>query len=233
MFAGGFLAMLSLWVGAIPVGIAYGMTARAAGLSFIETQLMSLTVFSATAQMSATTLIGAGTPGVVLIGTALALHAQLLLLGLAVGRQTRPAWAGRLLGAYFLTDGAYGIALAGGQLTLARLLGAGVSMFIAWNLGTAVGAATLHTLPALGRFGVDFVAPLTFLAVLVPLVRTWPAVLTALVAGTAMLLLTRLVPHGVAVLGASLVGSAAGAWWAHRTQISRAGTTAETVGETP
>jgi predicted branched-subunit amino acid permease len=223
--------MLSLWVGAIPVGIAYGVAARGAGLSFVDTQLMSLTVFSATAQISTAALIGAGTPGFVLIGAALALNAQLLLIGLAAGRQTRPAWPGRLLGAYFLTDGAYGIALAGGHLTLARLLGAGVSMFIAWNLGTALGAAAVHTLPVLSRCGVDFVAPLTFLAVLVPLVQTWPAALTALVAGTAMLLLTQFVPHGVAVLGASLVGSAAGSWCTYRTPISRAGTTPETIGE--
>jgi predicted branched-subunit amino acid permease len=63
---------------------------------------------------------------------------------------------------------------------------------------------------------VDFVAPLTFLAVLVPLVRTRAAVLTALVAGVTALLVARLAPGGVAVLGAGLAGSAAGAWWAQR-----------------
>jgi hypothetical protein len=59
-FAQGFPAMLPLWTGAIPVGIAYGAAAREAGLSLAETQLMSLTVFSAAAQMSAVALIGAG-----------------------------------------------------------------------------------------------------------------------------------------------------------------------------
>ena len=89
-FAQGFLAMLPLWTGAIPVGIAYGAAARDVGLSLVETHLMSLTVFSAAAQMSAVALIGAGMPAVILIGTALALNIQLLLIGLSVGRQTHP-----------------------------------------------------------------------------------------------------------------------------------------------
>jgi branched chain amino acid efflux pump len=72
---------------------------------------------------------------------------------------------------------------------------------------------------------VDFVAPLAFLAVVVPLIRTRAAALAALVAGGATLLLVGHAPSGVAVLGAGLVGSAAGAWWAHR------GGAAPTAGE--
>jgi predicted branched-subunit amino acid permease len=189
------------------------VAARGAGLGLGETLLMSLTVFSAAAQMSAISLLSQGTPGVVLVGAALALNAQLLLIGLAIGRQTRPSLLGRLMAAYFLTDGAYGVALTGGRLTLPRLVGAGVSMFVAWNLGTALGATAVHALPDLQRLGVDFVVPLTFLAVLVPLVRTRAAVLSALVAGVATLLLGWLAPGGMVVLGAGLAGSAVGAWW--------------------
>ena len=68
-------------------------------------------------------------------------------------------------------------------------------------------------MPDSRRLGIDLVAPLTFLAVLVPLIRTRPAVLVALVAGIAALLLARLVPSGIAVLGAGVAGIAAGAWY--------------------
>jgi predicted branched-subunit amino acid permease len=215
LFARGFVGLLPLWAGAIPIGIAYGVAARGTGLSFGETQLMSLVVFSAAAQVSALSLLGAGAPGPVLVGTALALNAQVLLIGLAVGRQVRLSRAGRLLTAWFLTDGAYGVALGAGPLRLPILLGAGVSMYVGWNLGTAIGAAAVHALPDPRRLGADFVVPLTFLAVLIPLVRTRAAALAALVAGAATLLLAWLAPS-VAVLGAGLAGSAAGAWWAHR-----------------
>src|SRR5262249_52786187 len=154
------------------------------------------------------------TPVVIVVLTALALNAQLVLIGLAAGREARLTSIARLATAYLLTDGAYGVALAVGRLRLPVLLGAGFSMFVGWNLGTALGALAGQALPDPGRLGVDFVAPLTFLAVLVPLVRSRAALLASLAAGGAALLLTKLAPGGLAVLGAGLVGSAAGAWWA-------------------
>ncbi len=222
-FLHGFVALLPLWIGAIPVGIAYAVAARAAGLGPVQTQLMSLTVFSAAAQVSAVSLLAGGTGWPLLVGTAIALNAQALLLGLATARQTRPALPARLPAAWFLTDGAYAVTAAGRRFTLAGLLGAGVSMYLAWNGGTALGLAAGHAIPSSRRLGIDFVAPLTFLAVLVPLVRTRAAVCAAVVAGVAALLLVRLTPGGVAVLGAGLAGSVAGACWLRRDARDRVG----------
>jgi len=207
-FMQGFVGLLPLWAGAIPAGLAYGVAAGGAGLSPAEAQLMSVVVFSAAAQVSAAALIQAGTSPLVLVVTVLALNAQLILLSLTVGRRLRLSWPERLLTALLLTDGAYGVAAGQGPLRLPTLLGAGASMFAAWNLGTALGTALGGAVPDPGRFGIDLVAPLTFLAVLVPLVRTRPA---ALVAGIAAFGLVRVLPGGVAVLGAGVVGIAAGA----------------------
>jgi len=216
LFTRGFIGLMPLWAGAIPVGIAYGLAARDAGLSIVETQLMSLLVFSAAAQVSAVSLLDTGAPTIVLLATALLLNVQLLLLGLAAGREAPPRWPGRLLGAGFLTEGAYGVAVGSGRLTLPGLIGAGASMYVAWNLGTALGVSVGDAIPNPRGIGIDLVAPLTFLAVLVPLVRARPAAVTALVAGATVLLLARIVPTGVAVLGAGLAGSIAGAWAAGR-----------------
>jgi predicted branched-subunit amino acid permease len=211
-FVRGFVAMAPLWVGAIPVGVAYGLAARQVGLSAVETIVMSLTVFSAAAQLSAVSLIGDGAPLVVLVATAMALNLQLLLIGLAVGRQTRQPWRLRAVPAYLLTDGAYGVVVARGRLTLSGLAGAGVSMFVAWNAGTGIGAVAGDVVPDLRRLGVDFVAPLMFLVVLVPLLRGRAALVTALVAGVVALALVQLVPAGAVVLGAGLAGCVAGTW---------------------
>src|SRR4051794_27463767 len=93
-FGRGYLALLPLWSGAIPAGIAYGVAARSAGLGVLETQLMSLVVFSA-GQIGAVALLAGGAPPLLLIGTVLALNAQLLLLGLTIGRQLRLSWPQR------------------------------------------------------------------------------------------------------------------------------------------
>jgi predicted branched-subunit amino acid permease len=57
------------------------------------------------------------------------------------------------------------------------------------------------------------IVPLTFLAVLVPLLRTRAARITGLTSGLTALLLTRILPLGLSVLGAGLAGCAAGTWW--------------------
>jgi predicted branched-subunit amino acid permease len=220
LFGRGFVGLMPLWTGAIPVGIAYAVAARAVGLSFFETQLMSLTVFSAAAQLSAVSLIASGTPVVILILTALTLNLQLFLYGVTAARENHPSVRRRLLPAYFLTDGAFAVAVAGGRIRLPVLLGAGVSMFSAWNAGTLIGASAGAILPDLTPLGVDFVAPLTFLAVLVPLVRSRPALLTVMVAAITALVLNEFIPDLV-VLGAGVTGGVAGAWSLRRSNPSR------------
>jgi predicted branched-subunit amino acid permease len=212
LFVGGALDLLPLWAGAIPSGMAYGMAARDAGLGAGETQLMSLVVFSAAGQVAAVSLLDTGAPAALLVATVMAINAQLLLLGVAVGRQLTLSAVERLGVAWFLTDGAYGVVAARGRLSLPALLGAGLSMFVAWNLGTVLGVAVGDAVAGARRLGIHFVVPLTFLAVLVPLLRTRAAVTVALVSAVLALLLSRLLPIGVAVLGAGVAGSAVGAW---------------------
>jgi predicted branched-subunit amino acid permease len=211
LFWRGFVGLMPLWTGAIPVGIAYAVAARGVGLGFFATQLMSLTVFSAAAQLSAISLIASGTPVAVLVATALTLNLQLFLYGLTAVRENRSTARRRFLTAYFLTDGAFAVAVAGGRIRLPVLLGAGVSMFTAWNFGTLIGASAGAVLPDLTPYGVDFVAPLTFLAVLVPLVRSRPALLTVLVAAITALVLNQVIPD-LSIIGAAITGSGAGAW---------------------
>ena len=212
-FRHGFVWMMPLWVAAIPSGIAFGVAARGAGLSAIEAQTMSLLVFSAAGQVGALALFNAGLPKLLLIGTAMALNAQLLLLGLTTGRQLRPRWPARLGTAFFLTDAAFAVAAGAGRLRLPVIVGAGVSMYLAWNGGTALGLTVGTGLLAIRGLGIDFVLPLIFLALLIPLLRSRPALGVAIIAGGGTLLLTRVIPSGLAVLIAGLVASLCGAWW--------------------
>ncbi|MGA8487041.1 MAG: hypothetical protein WB684_08230, partial [Gaiella sp.] len=62
---------------------------------------------------------------------------------------------------------AAGVSLGVGPLRLAVLLGAGASMYSGWNLGTALGAGLGATPSSPRAYGIDLVAPLAFLAVLV------------------------------------------------------------------
>ena len=106
LYRRGFLAMLPLWAGAIPVGVAYAVAARAAGIGAGQTLLMSLVVFSAAAQVTAVSLLQKGASLPLLTATALALNAQLPLIGVAIGRQLRLTRLERFAVAWVLTDGA-------------------------------------------------------------------------------------------------------------------------------
>jgi predicted branched-subunit amino acid permease len=206
----GFLAMLPLWTGAIPVGVAYAVAAHSAGLGWLETQLASLTVFSAAAQLGAVSL-GQNAAPVEFVVVALALNVQLLLLGLTAGRTQRHSLKRQMLLALFLTDGAFAIAAREGVLRWQVLFGAGMSMYLGWNVGTAIGLLGGATLPLSDSDLVRLVAPLTFIAVLVPLLRGVPALATSVAAGTTFVALREL-PTGIAILVAALVGCIVGDW---------------------
>ena len=48
-FRRGFWALAPLWLGVVPFGLAFAVTARAAGLSLLETQALSVFVFAGAA----------------------------------------------------------------------------------------------------------------------------------------------------------------------------------------
>jgi predicted branched-subunit amino acid permease len=189
------------------------VAARGAGLSAIEAQLMSLLIFSAAGQVGALALLTETLPRPLLIGAVILLNAQLLLLGLAAGRRLRPRWPARLGAAFFLTDAAFAVAATGARLRLAALVGAGVSMYLAWNGGTALGLLLGQRLLAVHDLGIDFVLPLIFLALAIPAVRSRAACGVALIAGLGTLLLGHFVPSGLALLLAGVIACLCGAWW--------------------
>ena len=67
MFGRGFGALVPLWLGVVPFGLAYAITARGAGLSLVETQALSAFVFAGSAQLSAVGLFAGGAAGLEIV----------------------------------------------------------------------------------------------------------------------------------------------------------------------
>ncbi|HYO53578.1 AzlC family ABC transporter permease [Archangium sp.] len=221
----GFRAVVPLWLGLVPFAFAYAVTARNGGLDFVETQLMSVLVFAGGAQFSAAGLFAAGATGVEIILTTFLLNVRHVLYGLSLTRHVPMSGAQRLVAAHFLTDEAYGVTLASGASSFAFLLGAELSVFVPWNLATCAGALAGQVIPDPARLGVDFVFPLAFLALLIPLLKGWTEVFVAAFSGLLALAVSRVAPGGVAVLVAGVAGSLLGALLtsheAARTELSR------------
>lgn len=111
-FARGFHAMTPLWLGVIPFGLAYAVIARDAGLSLVETQALSLLVFAGSAQVSAAGLFGRGAGGLEIVLTTFLLNVRHVLYGVSLSRTVPLTRAQRPVAAAFLTDEAYGVAVA-------------------------------------------------------------------------------------------------------------------------
>ena len=208
--------MLPLWVGVAPFGLAYAVSARAAGLSLIDTQLMSLTVFAGASQFTAAGMFAAAASPLALILTTFVINVRHLLYSLTLGQRERLTWPQRLLSAQLLTDEAFGVVMAAspsGATGFGFLLGAELSLYLVWNLATLVGSLVGGVVPDPDAIGLDVIFPLAFLALLVPLLRRPVDAGVALFSGAAGLLAVRLMPGGLAVLVVGVLGALLGAWF--------------------
>ncbi len=212
-FTEGLRAMMPLWAGVIPFGAAYAVTARAAGLSLLDTQLMSVLVFAGGAQFSATGLIAAGAGPWTLVATTFLINVRHVLYGLALSHTTPLGGWRRVFAAHLLTDEAFGVHVAHGRGRPSFLLGAGLSLFLVWNAATFVGALFAHRVPDPAAIGLDLVFPLAFLALLLPLLVNRVALVVAASSGLLAWALASVAGFGVAVFVAGVAGAALGAAW--------------------
>lgn len=215
-FRRGVLTVAPIWAGVVPVGIAIAVSALAAGFTPIETIALSGLVFAGAAQIVAVSLFSGGASLIAIVLTVLFVNLRHVLYGMSLHRQlperTRPS---RPVLAFFLVDESYGIATRDhldGRGGAAFYMGAGFSFYIVFLLSTVAGVAVGSAVPDTERIGLDFVFPLMFVALIVPLLRSKRHVLVAGSAGVIALCLGQVAGGGVTVLLTTLVAAAFGAW---------------------
>lgn len=205
--------MIPLWAGMIPFGMTYAVIARSAGLSIFETQLMSMVVFAGSSQFSAAGLFMIGAAPLTIILTTFMINVRHLLYSLSLGQKINLTWPQKFLCAHLLTDEAYGMTIASGQMTFAFLLGAELSVFVSWNVSTLFGSLISQSIPDPLALGVDFIFPLSFLAMLMPLLKNRLDILIAVVAGLGAFLFSNVLElnSGLTILLIGIFGSLLGA----------------------
>ena len=204
--------MFPLYLGVIPFAVAYAVTARAAGLSVLETCLMSILVFAGGSQFSAAGMFGAGAAGVTIVFTTFLINVRHALYGFSLGREVPLSRGQRIVSAYFLTDEAYGMMMSQRERSFAFLLGTELSLFVSWNIFTLVGALAGSVISDPVKLGVDFIFPLSFTALIVPLLKTRNDLIVVTISGILALVFSRLLPGGFAIFATGVIGSLIGAW---------------------
>ncbi len=210
----GFLAVVPLWPGVMSFAVAYAVLARASGYSAIETQLMTLLVFAGSAQLAMVTLYAGGATAVTIVLTALILNLRHVLYGLSADRQLdRDERPRRSIVAFFLTDETYGITTRewmAGRGSAAFMLGTGLGLYLAFAVATLAGILFGSLLPDIDESGIDFIFPLSFLALLLPLIQSRLQFVVAATAATFALVAGQVISSGITILLATVAAATAG-----------------------
>ncbi len=217
-FWGGVRTQLPILLGVSPFGMIYGIVAHEAGLPMSVALAMSMLVFAGSAQFIAAQLFATGAGGPVIVLTTFVVNLRHLLYSASVApyvRHLSPAW--KWLLAFLLVDETYAVTIthyrphqpedAPGTALHWFYLGAGLTLWAAWQLSSAAGYLLGAQIPS--GWSLDFALPLTFIALLAPALRDRPAVAACAAAGV-VAVAARGLPYNLGLSAGVIAGIATG-----------------------
>lgn len=205
-FTRGLELGIPVFLGYVPVGMAFGVLARTAGFEVWQAVACSLAAFAGAGQFIGLSVLtsGAGV-GPALIATAV-VNTRYVLFSTTMSPHVRHVpkpvltWL-----AYSLTDETFAINIAdnrSGLATHASMAGVGVTSLSGWALGTLVGAVGATWIGDPSRWGVDFAMPAMFSALFVALAEDRRHIIVGLFAAGLALGLPLLSAVGISIPGA-------------------------------
>ena len=158
-------------IGIFAYGIVFGVLARQAGLSGLESLLMSGLVFAGASQFAALGLWIAPLPVAAIVLTTFVVNLRHLLMGAAL----RPWLAGlkgwqKFISLFVMNDESWALTMghfARGGSNGGFLLGSGLVAFVAWTGATIVGQTLGSALQDPRALGLDFAFSAVFIGLLV------------------------------------------------------------------
>jgi branched chain amino acid efflux pump len=200
----------------IPFGIAFGVAASAKGVPAEISIFMSVAIYAGASQFAALDLWHAPLPLATLALTVLAVNARHILLGAALA-----PWllqipvVKRLAAVLLLSDANFAQAMSArdrGEKDAGILFGSGLTMWMTWIIGTAIGVLAGSLLGDLSRFGFDAVMVAYFTAVVVGQWKGLSDLFPWIAAAAAALIGTYVLPSGWHIIAGALAGGLVGVW---------------------
>ena len=201
----------------MPFGALFGVVGTEAGLDLWQVMGFSFLVIAGASQFAALQLMTENAPALIVVASALAVNLRMAMYSAALAPHLGPAplWQ-RALIAYMNIDQTYAMAVQRYEAAPPLSVAAKVAFFFGtatpivplWCIVTFVGALAGAAVPP--EWGLDFVVPVAFLAMVAPALRTLAHVGAALASVVVMLLVAGL-PWNLGLLVAGLSGMAVGA----------------------
>ena len=200
-----------------PFAVLFGVLATEAGLNVLETLAFSVVVIAGAAQFTALQLMSENAPTALVLASALAVNLRMAMYSASLTPYlgAAPLWQ-RALVAYIILDQSYACASVeyekrpemGISERVAYFFGTASTVVPAWYICTYFGAAIGQQIPQ--SWALDFALPITFLALMAPMLRTTAHLVAAFVSVTVSLALAGL-PYSMGLLIAGILAMMAGA----------------------
>ena len=212
-FKEGVKAALPIVLGYLPVGMAFGVLARQAGLSPLESGSMSLLVYAGASQFIAVEMISKGIPWVPIVLTTFFINLRHFLMSSTLSLYFSGAFP-RTLGLLSaqLTDESFAVAMADPSRISNRpryLCALQATSQLAWISGS-VGGALFGSVINPSAYGIPFAMPALFICLLVFQLKSkihfWVMGLAAVLS----VLFKAFLPGNGYMIGAALIASIAG-----------------------
>ena len=208
----------------VPFGLLFGVLAAESGLDLAQVLGFSVLVLAGASQFTAVQLLNDHAPVVIILLSALAVN-----LRMAMYSASLVPWLGgasprqRGLLAYLLIDQTYALSIQQFEKhprlrvdqRLAYFFGTALCSCIPWVIASAVGFRLGRAIPE--SWALDFALPITFIAMLAPMLRT-PAHLAAAAVSIIATLGFSTLPSGLGILLAAPLAMATGALVERRTE---------------
>lgn len=200
-----------------PFALLFGVVATEAGLPLIQVLSFSVVVIAGAAQFTALQLMAENVPTLVVIISALAVNLRMAMYSASLTPHlgALPFWR-RVLVAYCLVDQSYALSVLEyekrPEMNVAQkfsfFIGAITPVLPTWYAATVVGALVGQAIPP--AFALEFAVPITFLAMIGPMLRT-PAHIAAAFVSVSGALVFVFLPWNLGLIVAAVLGMATGA----------------------
>ena len=183
----------------------FAVLARQAGFSALQAIVTGAFVFAGSAQFAALAVLTGGGTAAAAISAGTLMNGRFLAMGTALAPSLPGGPAMRALQGQLVVDSSWALANRGdGTFDRWLLFGTTLPQYVAWTLGSVVGAFSGDLLGDTERLGLDAVFPTFFVAILIAELRAPRSRVVALVGAVVALALVPFTPPGVPILVAAV-----------------------------
>jgi 4-azaleucine resistance transporter AzlC len=201
-------------MGYVPVGFAYGVLAQKAGISPLNTVLMSLIVYAGASQFIAVGLFADHVPAITVILTTFIVNLRHLIMSSAVAPYLQ-RWRKHELAAFafHLTDETFAVHstnFASGVPAKPEVFATNITAQSAWVFGSWLGVVAGQLINDVRPWALDYALPALFIALLVLQIKNRIQIFVALLTGGLAVVLLLVGMKHWSIIAATVVGATVG-----------------------